>query len=732
MALDPKYITDGPLEEAFLDKDSGLPLAGGTITFYRDSSRITPKTVYQLTGAPPNYQYVPLPNPITLSSIGTVQNSGGDNIVIYYYPWLADGTTTDLYYVVVKDSNGVDQFTREAWPNGALSGGGSVTSGLPVQNQIANPQFTEILINDIPTLSPSTTTYTVSGSELEFECAPNWTFVINGTGNVTVERLPLTGSLAIPTNPPYSLKVSVDNGISYCYLRQRFDSNSGLWTSTSNNALFLSLGILVKNLINADTEIKMFYKASNGSEATSPLELMTKQIGQLSDYTYYTAGSPQIPVSTDTFSGQAGFVDIYISFAPGSSLAISSIQIVPASNVEAAPLLGYDISSANRAEALMGDYYLPRVTSSPIPSLLTAWDFPLNPAQIGEAQTANTTVDYKWDQTICLTSSGNVGVSRNSASGGLTLAPAANDQAMYIMQYLSGAQAREVAFTRLSSNICAYLGAGGGNVTVSVSLYRAPAATAIPILPLKLVDISSSGVLSNIATGWTLIPRSGLDTARAALSTSLPTENNDIKFTGWEIIDSGQYNDTDKFAIVVVFAWDTATTINVNSISLNKGDLPTRPAPLSKSDVLSQCQFYYEKSYDEAVVPGSNSTAGAMSFQLFAEGTGGSSSYILARTFGFRYNTPKRVAPSVLIYPPGGGSAGNVLVREYYLGAQLYTANFVLSDWWEVFFSGTKGINYRSTASTFMYQQVGGGWDGTSESVLYLHYVADCRLGKIA
>jgi hypothetical protein len=731
MALDPKYITDGPLEEAFLNKDSGLPLAGGTITFYRDSSRITPKPVYQLTGSPPNYQYVPLPNPLTLSAIGTVQNSGGDNEVIYYYPWLDDGLTPDLYYVVVRDSNGVEQLTREAWPNAAVSGGGSGTDSLPVQNQISNPQFTEIFINDVPTLTPSTTTYTVSGSELEFDCAPNWTFIINGTGNVVVERLALTGSLAAQTNPPYALKVSVDNGISSCYLRQRFSSNSGLWTSTASNALFLSLGILVKNIINADTEIRMFYQASNGSQATTPLELMAKEIPQLSDYTYYTASSPQIPVSTDTFSGEDGYVDIYISFEPGSLVAISSVQVVPAVNVGSAPILPYDIASANRAEALMGDYYIPRLNSSPTSSLLVGWDFPLNPAQLGDAQTANTTCDYKWDQTICFTSSSTASITRNSSTGGISLNPAAANQSMYLLQYLSASEVKELIYTRLSSNISAWLGSGGGQVSIFVNLYRAPTATAIPILPSRLVDLSSTGELSNIAAGWTEIPRSGLGRARSALSTDSPTVDNDIQFTGWEIVDSGQIADTDKFAIVVTVAWTDITEININSISLNKGDLPARPAALTKSDVLSQCQYYYEKSYNAGVNPGANTLSGVMSFQLFAEPAGGANSYILARTFSFRYNTPKRVTPGLAIYSPSG-AASNLLVREYYQGSQLNTANFVVLDWWELFSNGHKGVTLRAVATTFMFQQIGGGWDGTSEAIAFLHYVADCRLGKIA
>ena len=116
MALNEQYFVTSDLDTYFVDKDSGLPLAQGTLSFYRDVARNTPKTVYQLTGAPPNYTYTSLDNPIVLSGSGTVQNAGGDNVVIYYYPYDDEGNL-DLYYVSCENSAFVNQFTREAWPN---------------------------------------------------------------------------------------------------------------------------------------------------------------------------------------------------------------------------------------------------------------------------------------------------------------------------------------------------------------------------------------------------------------------------------------------------------------------------------------------------------------------------------------------------------------------------------------------------------------------------------------
>jgi hypothetical protein len=67
---------------------------------------------------------------------------------------------------------------------------------------------------------------------------------------------------------------------------------------------------------------------------------------------------------------------------------------------------------------------------------------------------------------------------------------------------------------------------------------------------------------------------------------------------------------------------------------------------------LARCQRYYEKSYDLGVLPG---TALARTGQEFFGyyGTTGA-----AYSFGVRYKTPKRAAPSVTLYSPTTGSSG--------------------------------------------------------------------------
>lgn len=116
MALNPRYVTAPSLQSYFVDKDSGFPLSGGRVYFYRDTNRTELKSVFELQGNQANYTYSPLPNPVILSAVGTIQDNNGNDVIPYYYPFDQFGDI-DLYYIVVQNSLGVPQFTRQAWPN---------------------------------------------------------------------------------------------------------------------------------------------------------------------------------------------------------------------------------------------------------------------------------------------------------------------------------------------------------------------------------------------------------------------------------------------------------------------------------------------------------------------------------------------------------------------------------------------------------------------------------------
>lgn len=141
MALDARYMLAPSLEQYFVDKDTGLPL-NGTVSFYVDTARTTPKDVFILSGSPPNYSYTNIGSVVDIS--GGVLTYNNTNIQIYYYPFESDSTTVELYYAVIESTDGVTQFTREGWPNFSEA---TTTEDDPV-NFIPNGQF--LLHNDLP------------------------------------------------------------------------------------------------------------------------------------------------------------------------------------------------------------------------------------------------------------------------------------------------------------------------------------------------------------------------------------------------------------------------------------------------------------------------------------------------------------------------------------------------------------------------------------------------------
>lgn len=140
MFPNPLYVLCPSLQDIFLDKDNGQVLADGTVTFYRDVNRTELKPIYKISGSPPNYSFVQLDNPLTLSSIGTyVDNVVNNNqITVYLYPYDEDGNV-DLYYIRVNNSFGVFQFDKPAWPPSTFEEVNVNSS--EVENFIPNGQF---------------------------------------------------------------------------------------------------------------------------------------------------------------------------------------------------------------------------------------------------------------------------------------------------------------------------------------------------------------------------------------------------------------------------------------------------------------------------------------------------------------------------------------------------------------------------------------------------------------
>ncbi len=729
MALDARYVTDGPLEEIFLDKTSGLPLAGGTLTFYRDSARTTAKSVYQLSGTPPNYTYTALPNPITLSSVGTVQNAGGDNVVIYYYPYDDEGNL-DLYYVVVDSAAATEQFTREAWPN-SVEQQSSVTNSLPVQNEISNPQFSKVFMQN-----GLSSTFTLTGSLVEAKIAPDWDLVMNGTGTVAIQQIAIAGSQSVETTPPYSVIITVSSGVTTCYLRQRFNSNSGLWASTANNQTFLSSSIVAKNVSGTTVALNMYYQDSNNN---APINILAASVISGGGYKVYTGSSVNpIDASLDPHTGTAGYVEIQVWLPQASQLELTSIQVVPTFDADAAIIPLYSETSSNRELAYMGDYYLPRLSSKPIPSLLTAWDFPLNPQQLPVVTSLSTSLQYVWDQTICSISSGaTVTVGPNAITGELKFVPTTVAAgAISVMQYLSGDQVLKMYNTKLSVNINAYTIANSAAITAQAFLYVAPSTSVIPPALAAFGTLSTSGTLASLPAGWTVVAQSG-PLAIGTLNVGIYSDASlDLGFNGWQLSTTQTTSTTEStlFAMVVTFSWPagaTTTNINVNSISLVPGDIPTRPAPQTTDQVLRECQYYYEKSYDIGTLPVAANAPGPLFFSQGFGPTPAAGFYIATRSFGFEFKNIKRAIPTIRLYSTVTGAIDNVSFYAYEAGTIRATYPYdQATTAWTQQLNGHSAVYYLSNLNASV-ETSATAYTGTKESFITAHYIADAKLGVV-
>lgn len=681
MGIDPRYIAAVDLCPYFVDKTTGEPLANGVVSFWQDDSRTTPKLVYQLTGAPPNYTYTALPNPITLSNTGTFQDNSGNNIAVYYFPYdsqLPDANV-QLYYITVTNSLGTQQFTREAWPNISDNQSQTLTQA-NISNALTNPQFAQVLFNPASSYTISTS----GAGTLSVNIAPGWSLNIttSAAGSVTVTRNSIAGSTAYPYNPPYTLTVAPGASVTNLTLSQRLYNNPSIWSpKTGGINGFIATSVLLAPL----SSLNIDYAPSTG--AAQGLLTANNTLGFYSEF----RNTIQLNPAANTDTSNAGYVDIVINLPTGTATTLSNIQVVGLETDE--QNVTYDQTSVNRQIDYMFHYYNPLLQYKPISSYLCGWDFPLNPAQAlgssisAQAIGANKSF-YAWDQTIVFQKTDlGVTVSRGS-NGELVLTASITGVQPAIIQYLDGATAREMLNSRMSSAIESKTSVLAG-VTATISLWYCTDAS----LPNVASGTNNSIVATLDANGkpatlngtWMEVPRSNLGNAQFTVTNNTTTNFNLNGFSGWDMHGAAGTQSANFFAIVVGFGAMTAgDLVSINSVSVVPGDIPTRPAPQSVSTVLEECQRYYEKSFDVDVVPAWNLGFNLGMYFFEYNGYGGTPAPPYS-SLTVPFKEPKRMAPSITFYNP---SATNNEMRDIetnidFIGTQaVYTCKNLFAAAW--------------------------------------------------
>lgn len=723
MALDPNFIVSIDLQEYLVSKDDGLPLSAGLIYFYEDTARTVPKLVYQLTGAPENYTYTPLPNPMVLSSAGTTVDANGNYTPVYYYPYDDEGNL-QLYYIAVYNSLGVQQFTLQGWPN-ITAEDEPGNSNTVVQNQISNSQFSQVSFN--PEFG-QVISWTGTLTAAEYEVAPDWVAIISATasGSITIQQVALAGSLDIITNPPYYLSILTAGGVVSSFkLRQRLKHNPDIFSSTTAEAGYLSGMMLISSLDGLSHNVSMSYETSAGGMAQTIVTGATGASGQ-----QLIQNTILLDLGNNTDTADIGYVDIVVNLPTTGFITLTSIQIVGLKDDQTT--VTYEQEPVNRQIDHLFHYYEPQLAYKPIPSYLVGWDFPLNPAQFGESGTlgslgANTSA-YVWDQTIVYQSTTNsVSYDRGAVNKGLELTATASTQ-MAVIQYVPANVANNILSQAACVNVRAQANADAAPLTFTVSLFWTD--TTLPDLNANesIVDtLDSNGHVSSTNGTWTEITRNTgvFATASAVVS------DGQYSFSGWDgSVGTSAQEDATWLAIVVGTATMAIDDVfSITSISLQSGEIPTIPAPQTPDEVLRECQYAYETSYASGTAIGTNTaTNQIVAFQTIA------SSVLYFSFFQIVYRVIKYIAPTVTLYPSfnsGSAAASFAIYRgsSFATGgtnpiAQGIAANFTATQ------SGVNSITYVPTTTSAVITATGG--QPYDEAVIMFQYVADARYGLIA
>lgn len=333
MALNSQYVTAVSLNEIFLDKTTGLPLANGTITFYKDESRSDLKAIYTLSGSPGSYTYIQIDNPVVLNGNGTPSDGPdtGNNIPLYYFPYDADGQL-ELYYVVVQDQFGVTQFTRQARPNVASP---------PVSNNLfynfaRNATFYSWSNStDYPAIgvgSAISTAYVVDDWSYQQDDASQTIEVSRGTF--------LPGDNSVPGNPVYYLlynNTSAGSGVqTYNQFNQSYKSVQTL------NSQDVSVSIWVNQFAGTAGQLSITLTQNFGTGGspstnitTAILVVPTLVMGEWTQYTG-TAFLPSIFGKTLGTNGDDSLIaSLNMPLNKVAQIGMSTLQIEPGTSVSA-------------------------------------------------------------------------------------------------------------------------------------------------------------------------------------------------------------------------------------------------------------------------------------------------------------------------------------------------------------------------------------------------------------
>lgn len=602
----------------------------------------------------------------------------------------------------------------------ATGGSSPITvGGVFTDNQISNPQFADINFS-----SP----FTLSGvlNPPPIEIAPGWVLDLTGNGTVELQQVALNDTVPTPTNAPYALRITLSGGWTGTpKLKQRFQQNGVLW---ANKYVALSFTARIQG---ASQQVTSRLIASDGN----PLAVLANDTltGSFAEFTSYTL----LPASTNADTPPDAWIEYQLLMPTACDIYVTSFQLVAS---DAATNVSYEQDTIDRQLDYLFHYYNPLLQFKPIKSYLVGWDFPLNPAQIltssvaAQPTGANSSY-YAWDQTIIFQSADSGVTTTRGTTGGINL-QATKDVQFAVVQYLDSITARKILQNPMSVNVLGLCSVAAGSVIGSVSLWYTKDAQLPDVSPgtnktfIATLDASTGAPATfTAATNFIEITRDIQQDAAFTIDSGVGLQN--FAFSGWDI-NNGTASDANLatyFAIVIGFtALANNDYIELNSVSLVPGNIPTIPAPQTVDEALNECQRFYEKSYQSSQLPATITDINALMIpQQARQPVGGNTAYI-GNSFYVECNIAKRVNnPDVKIYASNSGTADSVSV--YMNAAATSYTDVGIARW--TLTTGNKYQNFLLNNVALTPSVLAVDANTAASASINFHYVVDARLGIV-
>lgn len=666
---------------------TGLPLDDNSYAYFLTNTiPYIPQAVYH-TGSGTEWN-----DPVQLSAAGTLQN-------IFFDPAL-------VYRIEIRTNDGIappSQADALVWliENYVPNDGGNtppVTSGnLASNNQITNPQFSLLNFNSPLTLSGA------AGQTIEI--TPGWDLVLTGNGDVTLTQLDLTSTTSMPTNAPYALRLQLTSWTT-AYLRQRFNQNGILW---ANKNVTASVTARIEGTPQTITATLVdSQSAAIGTVITATLN---------SNYEEYT-GNLAVGESTNTNTPPNAYIELRINLPGSSDISLTSVQVLSTNN---AVQLTYEQETIERQVDHTFHVYKDSMLRQQKESILTGWDFPLNPWQFTTTVLTNLagTDGYTADQTIVVTEeTDSVQVGRSANPLGYfqiaSRVPVAQGR-IAIVQYIDPSQASSVWNSVLSAMVQMKLTTSVASVA-KIKMRLIYSST----LPTTVSPISSWGATNPVFTGqWTAV--APLNDPEYTLSSTV-TDFNFEQFTLPAMTGT-----TATLGVVLYTTTDlssaSADSLLIKAVSLVQNDFSLIPNTLTFDETLRRCQFYYEKSYETNVLPAAISALGQyQTVAILSAGGIGMRSY--RAPINLVYKTIKRIAPTVSFYSPVTGTVAKVR-QEIVETTAAESSDDDITNYTQTAIS-TSAVYYMSNSAA---QTNETGIVEKIQAITLFQYVLDARLG---